>query len=237
MASLQTINCGVAKQQQIAVTVIGRGGSRVTVFLNGVISDVIGEIMHQSGRQNAQIPCGGGMTCLGQTFRIFVTGGFHAERFGLLIHQLHEAFDSSTNAFCQCHGGIISALYDHAFEKVFHRHHHLGINEHTRTRHLPCALTNRQGLLQINFFTAQGIKNQVCRHQLGEGCRLHRNINVLCSQHLIGRDVKQQIGTRSDFGRLRRLRGSRKTNGSRNGNKEILHGIKGCHTWQLKGEK
>ena len=68
---------------------------------------------------------------------------------------------------------------------------------------LPGALAHRQGLLEVDFFRLEGVKHQVGGHQLGQRSGLDRDIDVLGGQHLVGRDVHQQVAAGSDFGRLR----------------------------------
>ena len=80
VAGFQAIDRGVAKQQQIAVAVVGGGRAGVAVFLDGVVADVLGEIGHQAGGQHAQIARGGGVAGFGQAFGVFVAGVFHAQQ-------------------------------------------------------------------------------------------------------------------------------------------------------------
>jgi hypothetical protein len=57
----------------------------------------------------------------------------------------------------------------------------------------------------VIFLALQRVEHQVGRHQLGQRGRLHRAVDVLGGQDLVGRDVQQQVGAGGDFGRLRRL--------------------------------
>jgi hypothetical protein len=69
------------------------------------------------------------------------------------------------------------------------------------------SLTGRACLRSI-FLALQRVEHQVGGHQLGQRGGLHRAVDVLGRQDLVGRDVQQQVGARGDFRRLRRLGGS-----------------------------
>ena len=74
MAGFQAVDGRVAEQQGIAVVVVGRRRAGIAVLLDRRIADVVGEIPHQAGGQNAQVARRGAVAGLGQTFRIFVGG-------------------------------------------------------------------------------------------------------------------------------------------------------------------
>ena len=86
----------------------------------------------------------------------------------LLVENFNEALRRATYAFRQRHRGIVARLHNHAFEQIFYRHLHLGVNEHARTRHFPSTQTHRKSLFQVDFLGTQCLKNHVRSHQLSQ---------------------------------------------------------------------
>ena len=136
---------------------------------------------------------------VGQAFRVLVARVLHAERLGLLVHEFDEMLDRAAHAFGQRHGGVVARLHDQALDQVFDRHLHLRVDEHARAGHLPGARADRQGLLQGDLLGLERVEHQVGRHQLGQRGRLDRAVDVLLRQHLVGRDVEQQVAARRDL--------------------------------------
>ena len=142
----------------------------------------------------------------GQAFGVLVAGVLHAQRLGLLVHELDEVLDRAAHALGQRHGGVVARLHDHPLDQVVHRHLHLGVDEHARARHLPGALADRQRLLQVDLLGAERVEHQVGRHQLGQRCRLDRRCRCRAPASIwLARDVQQQVAAGRDFGRLRHL--------------------------------
>ena len=168
MSCLQAVNARVAKQQQIAVVLVGRWGARISVLLDGVITHELRKVLHQAGSQNAQVFGGGDVSRNRQTLWVFIARIFHTQRLGLGIHHLYKMLNRATNAFCQNDGCIVTRLNNHALDQVEHWHLHLGIDKHARALHLPCALAHRQSLLQRDFFGLERLKHQIRRHQLSQ---------------------------------------------------------------------
>ncbi|OQB99218.1 MAG: hypothetical protein BWX79_03199 [Alphaproteobacteria bacterium ADurb.Bin100] len=242
MAGFQAVHCRVTEQQAVPVVVIGGRCAGVAVFLDRVVAHVLGKVAHQPGRQHAQVARGGGVAGFGQTLGVLEGGGVQAQRLGLGVHELHEALDAAAHALRQCHRGVVAGLHDHAFDQVFHRHLHLGVDEHARAGHFPGALADRQGLLEVDLPGLQRVEHQVGGHQLGQRGGLHRAVDVLGRQDLVGRDVQQQIGARGDFRRLRRLGGSGEcgqTQGhghqAAQGIEDFFHGARAIRTGEWGG--
>ena len=129
-----------------------------------------------------------------------------------------------------------------AAPQVIDRHLHLGVDEHARAGHFPGALADRQGLLEVDLPGLQRVEHQVGGHQLGQRGGLHRAVDVLGRQDLVGRDVQQQIGARGDFRRLRRLGGSGEcgqTQGhghqAAQGIEDFFHGARAIRTGEWGG--
>ena len=99
MSCLQAVNARVAKQQQIAVVLVGRWGARIAVLLDGVIAYELRKVLHQAGGQNAQVFGGGDVPRNRQTLRVFIARIFHAQRLGLGIHHFYKMLNRSTHAF------------------------------------------------------------------------------------------------------------------------------------------
>jgi hypothetical protein len=73
------------------------------------------------------------------------------------------------------------------------------------------------------FLGTQGIEHQVGGHQLREGSGLQGGIDFLSRQNLVGRDIHQQVGARSNFWGLGRLRCRRKAHSSEESGKYGFH--------------
>ena len=219
MARLQAVDGRVAEQQRVAVAVVGWRRARVMVFLDRVIRCVLGEVLQQPGCQHGQIARGRDVAGLGQAFRVLESGGRHTQRLGLGVHHLDKVLGRAAYALGQRHRGIVARLHDHALDQVFHRHLHLGVDEHARAGHLPGAFADRQRLRQGDFLAAQRVEHQIGRHQLGQRGRLNHGIGVLGGQHLVRRHVDQQVVTRGNFGRLQGL-GKAQRHGSQQGKQQ-----------------
>ena len=224
VSGFQAIDRWVAKQQHIAVAVVGCRRSLVPVFFQGVVGHVVGKILHQAGRQQGQVPRRGAVPHLGQALGVFIGRGLHAKRQRLVVHELHKTLGAAAYTLGQGHGGVIAALDNHALDQVFHRHHHLRVDEHARTRHLPGALADRECLLEVNLFALQGLKHQVGGHQLGERRRFDRHIDVFLRQHLVGGDIEQQVAAGCYFGRLWHLSRGLKSNCCKDSKENFFHG-------------
>jgi hypothetical protein len=59
--------------------------------------------------------------------------------------------------------------------------------------------------VRCSLFVAQGVEDQVGRHQLGQRRRVGARVGVALGQHLVGAEVDQQVLARRDLGRLRGL--------------------------------
>ena len=130
MASLQAVDAWVAKQQQIAVVLVGCGRTRIAVLLDSVITHELRKVLHQAGSQNTQVFGRGDVPWHGQSLWVFVARVFHTQRFGLGIHHVYKVFHRAAYAFGQHDGRIVARLNNHAFDQVEHRHLHLGVDKH-----------------------------------------------------------------------------------------------------------
>ena len=189
MASLQAVDAWVAKQQQIAVVLVGCGRTWIAVLLDGVITHELRKVLHQAGCQNTQVFGRGDVPWHGQALWVFVARVFHAQCFGLGIHHVYKVFHRAAYAFGQDDGRIVARLNNHAFDQVEHRHLHLGVDKHARALHLPSALTHGHGLLERDFFGLERLEHQISRHQLGQRSRLNRLFRIRLRQHLLRGDV------------------------------------------------
>ena len=197
MARFQAIHRRVREQQTVAIFL---NDAVVRVAFFRVKLGVLRKVAHQRQRQNGEVVCGRKVPLLRKARRVQKLRVFHAKLFRFAVHARHKFALVARNRNGQRDGCIVTRLNDHAAQQILSRHRRAGLDEHARAFGLPRALGYAQPLAERELFLMQRVEHQVCRHQLGERCRVASLLGVGLREHLAAGGLDHEIGCGIDRG-------------------------------------
>ncbi len=107
----------------------------------------------------------------------------HAERVGLLRHQLGESVLAAAEIFGDDDGGVVGGSGDDAFDRVLDRDGLPGLEAELGRVLLGGMLGNRQRRIELDLAGVETLEQQIERHHFGQRGRMAQSVGIGRLQH------------------------------------------------------